>query len=471
MPASRWQVPPCCPQPRPPPACGSLTSCARCPSWLTPVPFPPPGGTRRALEIAGITADSRRVAPGYLFAALPGSRADGRAFIADAVSRGAVAVLAPRGHRVAAGRAAAAAAGGSRAAPPPRPARRRPGRQPAARRGRGHRHQRQDQHGRVPAPDLGRGRQAGGQPRHARPDRAGVRSRSRPDHARSGQPGGDAGAARARRHPACRDGGLVARPRPVPPGRRAPGGRGVHQPDARSPRLSRLGGRLPRRQAAAVRRAAAGRCAGRGEQRDGCGDARGADRDCGAAAARSAHGRRGRIGDPRCWRPNRVPTAGPAHRGGRRPARDRAAAAGPLPGRQCPDGRGAGRRARRARCAGSAGVAARRARPAGAGGAPAERRRGLCRLRAHAGCAGAAADRAAPAHRGPAARGVRRRRRPRPRQASADGRGRGAPCRCRHRHRRQSAQRGPGRDPRRRAGRLSRWARDRRSGDAPSPRR
>ncbi len=50
-----------------------------------------------ALEIAGITADSRRVAPGYLFAALPGSRADGRAFIAEAVSRGAAAVLAPEG--------------------------------------------------------------------------------------------------------------------------------------------------------------------------------------------------------------------------------------------------------------------------------------------------------------------------------------------------------------------------------------
>ncbi len=50
-----------------------------------------------ALEIAGITADSRRVAPGYLFAALPGSRVDGRAFIADAVERGAVAVLAANG--------------------------------------------------------------------------------------------------------------------------------------------------------------------------------------------------------------------------------------------------------------------------------------------------------------------------------------------------------------------------------------
>ncbi len=50
-----------------------------------------------ALDIAGITADSRHVAAGYLFAALPGSRADGRAFIAEAVSRGAVAILAPEG--------------------------------------------------------------------------------------------------------------------------------------------------------------------------------------------------------------------------------------------------------------------------------------------------------------------------------------------------------------------------------------
>jgi UDP-N-acetylmuramoyl-L-alanyl-D-glutamate--2,6-diaminopimelate ligase len=51
------------------------------------------------LEIAGITADSRRVAPGYLFAAFPGSRVDGRAFIAEAVSRGAAAILAPPGTR------------------------------------------------------------------------------------------------------------------------------------------------------------------------------------------------------------------------------------------------------------------------------------------------------------------------------------------------------------------------------------
>ena len=48
-------------------------------------------------DIAGITANSRAVEPGFLFAALPGSRVDGRDFIADALARGAAAVLAPRG--------------------------------------------------------------------------------------------------------------------------------------------------------------------------------------------------------------------------------------------------------------------------------------------------------------------------------------------------------------------------------------
>jgi UDP-N-acetylmuramoyl-L-alanyl-D-glutamate--2,6-diaminopimelate ligase len=50
-----------------------------------------------SLDVAGITADSREVVPGDLFAALPGTSVDGRAFIADAVQRGAVAVLAPHG--------------------------------------------------------------------------------------------------------------------------------------------------------------------------------------------------------------------------------------------------------------------------------------------------------------------------------------------------------------------------------------
>jgi UDP-N-acetylmuramoyl-L-alanyl-D-glutamate--2,6-diaminopimelate ligase len=49
------------------------------------------------LDITGLTADSRAVQPGFLFAALPGAKLDGRAFIMDAVKRGAAAVLAPPG--------------------------------------------------------------------------------------------------------------------------------------------------------------------------------------------------------------------------------------------------------------------------------------------------------------------------------------------------------------------------------------
>ncbi len=45
--------------------------------------------------ITGVTADSRKVEPGSLFVALPGTAADGRAFIPQALSQGAAAVLAP----------------------------------------------------------------------------------------------------------------------------------------------------------------------------------------------------------------------------------------------------------------------------------------------------------------------------------------------------------------------------------------
>ena len=62
------------------------------------LPHPDPSWHRvAALEIGGVTEDSRKAGPGMLFAALPGTRADGRAFIADAVARGAAAVLAPPG--------------------------------------------------------------------------------------------------------------------------------------------------------------------------------------------------------------------------------------------------------------------------------------------------------------------------------------------------------------------------------------
>jgi UDP-N-acetylmuramoyl-L-alanyl-D-glutamate--2,6-diaminopimelate ligase len=45
------------------------------------------------VQISGLTADSRRVRPGYLFAALQGVASDGRTYIDDAIARGAVAIL------------------------------------------------------------------------------------------------------------------------------------------------------------------------------------------------------------------------------------------------------------------------------------------------------------------------------------------------------------------------------------------
>jgi len=61
-------------------------------------------GAAPAVAIRGLTADSRAVRPGYLFAALAGSRADGIAFVGEAVDRGAACIL------VAAERAAEVAA-------------------------------------------------------------------------------------------------------------------------------------------------------------------------------------------------------------------------------------------------------------------------------------------------------------------------------------------------------------------------
>lgn len=54
-------------------------------------------------EVTGLTADSRAVRPGFVFAALAGAKADGRAYIADALARGAAVVLAPEGTELPAG--------------------------------------------------------------------------------------------------------------------------------------------------------------------------------------------------------------------------------------------------------------------------------------------------------------------------------------------------------------------------------
>jgi len=52
-----------------------------------------------SIEITGLSADSRKVRPGYLFAALPGIKVDGRNFIGHAINNGAAAVLAPEGTK------------------------------------------------------------------------------------------------------------------------------------------------------------------------------------------------------------------------------------------------------------------------------------------------------------------------------------------------------------------------------------
>ena len=63
-------------------------------TWQAGGSSPDPDG---GPEITALTADSRSVRPGALFAALPGLAHDGRDFIPAAIAAGAVAVLAPEG--------------------------------------------------------------------------------------------------------------------------------------------------------------------------------------------------------------------------------------------------------------------------------------------------------------------------------------------------------------------------------------
>ncbi|HVJ35813.1 MAG TPA: UDP-N-acetylmuramoyl-L-alanyl-D-glutamate--2,6-diaminopimelate ligase [Terriglobia bacterium] len=57
-------------------------------------------GSAGAVAITGLTADSRAVRPGFLFAALPGSKMDGRDFIPAALAQGAAAILLPEGSEL-----------------------------------------------------------------------------------------------------------------------------------------------------------------------------------------------------------------------------------------------------------------------------------------------------------------------------------------------------------------------------------
>jgi UDP-N-acetylmuramoyl-L-alanyl-D-glutamate--2,6-diaminopimelate ligase len=61
---------------------------------LTELIAPVPASTEaNDPDIVGLTADSRVVQPGFLFAALPGTKRDGRSFAAEAIARGAAAIL------------------------------------------------------------------------------------------------------------------------------------------------------------------------------------------------------------------------------------------------------------------------------------------------------------------------------------------------------------------------------------------
>jgi UDP-N-acetylmuramoyl-L-alanyl-D-glutamate--2,6-diaminopimelate ligase len=58
------------------------------------------GAAARSLAVQGLSADSRRIGPGFVFAALAGVRADGTRFAADAVAKGAVAIVCAEGAQL-----------------------------------------------------------------------------------------------------------------------------------------------------------------------------------------------------------------------------------------------------------------------------------------------------------------------------------------------------------------------------------
>jgi UDP-N-acetylmuramoyl-L-alanyl-D-glutamate--2,6-diaminopimelate ligase len=81
------------PQPKPLSALGSLLG-VRLASVLSPTPTLESSFSPNDLGcVTGVTLDSRAVAPGDLYVALPGTKVHGAAFCADAVAAGAVAVL------------------------------------------------------------------------------------------------------------------------------------------------------------------------------------------------------------------------------------------------------------------------------------------------------------------------------------------------------------------------------------------
>ena len=204
--------------------------------------------------IAGLTSDSRAVEPGWLFAALPGTKADGRAFVADAVRRGAVAVLGPVGT---------AAPDGIAVIEDENPrlrlallAARFFGRQPAtvaAVTG---------TNGKTSTVQFARqlwallGHKAA-QPRHARHHGAGDGPLRLADHAGHGIAAPGAGGTGGCRDRPSGDGSVEPRARPVSPGRREGRGRRFHKFVTGPPGLPRQYAGIPRGQGDAVRPCAA----------------------------------------------------------------------------------------------------------------------------------------------------------------------------------------------------------------------
>lgn len=63
-------------------------------------PSVPLDAATRSIDIAAIASDSRKVVPGAIFIAIPGTKDDGARFVEDAVHRGAVAVVVERGAKL-----------------------------------------------------------------------------------------------------------------------------------------------------------------------------------------------------------------------------------------------------------------------------------------------------------------------------------------------------------------------------------
>ena len=143
-----------------------------------------PRGAKDA-AISGLTADSRQVKPGYLFAALPGTKVDGAKFIPQAIAAGAAAVIAGASALVPKASPDSDQVGKSASA-----FRARRGalcRRSARHRRRRHRYQRQDLGRGFRAPDLAVDGLSCGQHRYRRHRRTVGRRISRAYDARSGE--------------------------------------------------------------------------------------------------------------------------------------------------------------------------------------------------------------------------------------------------------------------------------------------